>query len=181
MANAILQSATDAPAFGSSPHGRSLSITVTPRTKSFSVINPAFHQAGLNEAILEARKSLEEGGIPIGSVLVHHVQGIVGKGHNQRLQHGSTIRHAETDCLENAGRKPSSFYRDCTLYTTLSPCAMCAGAIIHYGIPSVVIGDNKTTRGPEEYLKQNGVELQYLNSQECEDLLKHFIDAHPEA
>ncbi|CAF0857496.1 unnamed protein product [Didymodactylos carnosus] len=181
MANAIFQSATDAPTFGSSPRGRSLSITAfPPRSKSFSVKNPAFHQTGLNEALAEARKSLDEGGMPIGTILVHHVQGIVGRGHSQRIQSDCVIHHAEMICLQNVGRKPASFYRDCTLYTTLSPCSMCSGAIIFYGIPSVVIGDNKTIRGAEDYLKQNGIEVENMNSDECESLMKNFIDTHPD-
>ncbi|CAF1088825.1 unnamed protein product [Didymodactylos carnosus] len=176
MANALIQSASDAPVFGSTPRGRTLST----RSTSMSLTNATVHLKCLQEAIGEARKSLDEGGIPIGCVLVHSVEGIVGRGHNQRIQLGSVIHHAEMNCLENVGRKPASFYRDCTLYTTLSPCAMCSGAVLLYGIPVVVIGENKTFQGDEQHLKNNGVALEHMKSKECEDMMKRFIETNPQ-
>ena len=128
----------------------------------------------LNEAINEAEKGLKEGGIPIGSVLVHNGQ-IIGKGHNKRIQQESVVLHGEMDALENAGRLPASVYRDCTLYTTLSPCPMCSGAILLYGIPKVVVGENKTFLGSEKLLRENGVEVVILNDQRCIDLMQGFI------
>jgi cytosine deaminase len=132
----------------------------------------------LEAAIEEARKGLAQGGIPIGSVLV--IDGrIVGRGHNRRIQKGSVVLHAEMDCLENAGRLKASDYRRATLYTTLSPCDMCSGAILLYGIPKVVIGENRTFRGPEEYLRSRGVELVVLDNQECRQILEAFITGNP--
>ena len=128
----------------------------------------------LNEAIKEAEKGLKEGGIPIGSVLVHNGQ-IIGKGHNKRIQQESVVLHGEMDALENAGRLPASVYRDCILYTTLSPCPMCSGAILLYGIPKVVVGENKTFLGSEKLLSENGVEVVILNDQRCIDLMQGFI------
>ncbi|MDX1800277.1 MAG: nucleoside deaminase, partial [Marinobacter sp.] len=117
-------------------------------------------------AVEEARKGLAEGGIPIGSVLV--IDGrIVGRGHNRRVQQGSVIRHAEMDCLENAGRLPASDYQRATLYSTLSPCDMCSGAALLYGIPRVVIGENHTFRGPEDYLRSRGVEVTVIDNEVC--------------
>ena len=129
-------------------------------------------------AIAEARKGLEEGGIPIGSVLVINGQ-IAGRGHNQRVQRGSAILHAEMDCLENAGRLKASDYQEATLYSTLSPCDMCSGAILLYKIPRVVVGENQTFQGPEEYLRSCGVELKILNDSECIQLMHNFIEANP--
>src|SRR5689334_15015640 len=132
----------------------------------------------LQTAIEEARLGLAEGGIPIGSVLV--IEGkIVGRGHNRRVQKGSAILHAEMDCLENAGRLSPSDYRRATLYSTLSPCDMCSGAILLYKIPVVVVGENRTFRGPEEYLRSRGVELRIADSQECFDLMTKFIQSQP--
>ena len=132
----------------------------------------------LAAAIEEARRGESAGGIPIGSVLV--VDGrIVGRGHNQRLQKGSPVLHAEMDCLENAGRLDASDYRRSVLYSTLSPCDMCSGAILLYRIPRVIIGENKTFRGPEDYLRSRGVELEILDDQECQRLMRDFIAAHP--
>jgi cytosine deaminase len=132
----------------------------------------------LQAAIDEARKGLAEGGIPIGSVLV--IDGkIVGRGHNQRIQHGSVIRHAEMDCLENAGRIQPSDYRRGLLYSTLSPCEMCSGAVLLYKIPTVIVGENRTFRGPEDYLRSRGVILQVLDSPECLELMERFIREHP--
>jgi len=129
-------------------------------------------------AINEARRSRSVGGIPIGSVLV--VDGrIAGRGHNQRVQKGSTVLHAEMDCLENAGRLQASDYRNAVLYTTLSPCDMCSGAILLYGIPKVVIGENQTFRGPEEMLRSRGVGLEIVNDNECQQMMRDFIAAHP--
>ena len=129
-------------------------------------------------AIEEAECGLGEGGIPIGSVLVHD-GAIVGRGHNRRVQQGSTILHAEMDALENAGRRDAAFYRECTLYTTLSPCAMCSGAALLYQIPKIVIGENITFQGPEEYVRSCGVELVILNDAECIQMMRDFIAARP--
>jgi len=133
----------------------------------------------LSEAINEARTGLAEGGIPIGSVLVHKGK-IIGKGHNQRVQKGSVILHAEMDALENAGRQSASVYRECTLYTTLSPCPMCTGAILLYGITRVVIGENETFMGGEALLKENGIEVVVENNRECISIMKDFIERNPE-
>jgi len=136
------------------------------------------HDAFLTAAIEEARKGLGAGGIPIGSVLV--IDGtIVGRGHNQRVQRGSAIRHAEMDCLENAGRLRASEYQRSTLYSTLSPCDMCSGTVLLYGIPAVVIGENRTFRGPEDYLRSRGVDILVADDAECRRLLENFIAAHP--
>ena len=135
----------------------------------------AFMQA----AVAEALNGLSEGGIPIGSVLV--IDGvIVGKGHNRRVQKGSAILHAEMDALENAGRLGAGDYRKAVLYTTLSPCDMCSGAILLYKIPRVVIGENRTFQGAEETLRSRGVELVVLNDRRCIDLMRKFIESHPE-
>lgn len=122
---------------------------------------------------------LAEGGIPIGSVLVHNGQ-IIGRGHNRRIQNGSTTLHGEMDALENAGRRSATVYRECVIYTTLSPCPMCSGAILLYGIPKVVIGENQTFSGDEAHLRSRGVELEILNSPECIDLMTRFISERPE-
>lgn len=133
----------------------------------------------LEAAIEEAQKGLDEGGIPIGSVLV--IDGkIVGRGHNRRVQKGSAILHAEMDCLENAGRLSAADYRKATLYSTLSPCDMCSGAILLYGIPKVVIGENQTFRGPEAYVKSRGVEVEVINNPKCRELMEAFIENNPE-
>ena len=133
----------------------------------------------MRTAIEEARKGLAEGGIPIGSVLVQDGK-IIGRGHNQRVQKGSAVLHAEMSCLENAGRLKAADYKKCVLYSTLSPCDMCSGTILLYGIPKVVIGENHTFKGPEDYLRSRGVELVLVNSQECKDLMKKFIEEKPE-
>ena len=133
----------------------------------------------MRAAIDEARAGLAEGGIPIGSVLVHEGR-ILGRGHNRRVQRGSTVLHGEMDALENAGRQPAAVYRRCTLYTTLSPCAMCSGAILLYGIPRVVIGENRTFTGEESLLASRGVQLEVLQDEECIELMHRFIDEHPE-
>lgn len=133
----------------------------------------------LQAAIDEARMGLDEGGIPIGSVLVHHGR-ILGRGHNRRVQSGSPTLHGEMDALENAGRLPAAVYRESVLYTTLSPCAMCSGAILHYGIPRVVIGENQTFPGEEELLRSRGVQLDVLQDGECIRMMRGFITAHPE-
>jgi len=130
-------------------------------------------------AIEEAKKGFSEGGIPIGSVLVCEGE-IIGQGHNQRVQKQSVILHAEMDCLENAGRLTVTDYRKSILYSTLSPCDMCSGTILLYGIPRVVIGENKTFKGPEEYLKSRGVELIIIDSDECKNLMDEFIKTNPE-
>ncbi len=137
------------------------------------------HHANMRAAIEEARIGLEEGGIPIGSVLVIDGQ-IVGRGHNRRVQKGSAVLHAEMDCLENAGRMTARDYRRSTIYSTLSPCDMCSGAILLYGIPRVVVGENKTFQGPEEYLRTRGVELVILDDDDCKDMMDGFIQANPD-
>ena len=132
----------------------------------------------LEAAIDEARKGLEQGGIPIGSVLV--LDGaIVARGHNQRVQKGSSVLHAEMDCIENAGRLTAADYRKAVLYSTLSPCDMCSGAILLYGIPKVIVGENRTFQGPESYLQDRGVDVEVVDSTECKRLMKDFIDANP--
>ena len=137
------------------------------------------HHHYLQLAIEEAKNGLQEGGIPIGSVLVHKGK-VLGKGHNKRVQDGSVVLHGEMDALENAGRLPAKIYKECTLYTTLSPCPMCSGTILLYGIPTVVIGENHTFMGEEELLKSRGVDVIVLDNQECKDLMKHFISKNPE-
>ena len=133
----------------------------------------------LQAAIEEARKGLAAGGIPIGSVLVLDGK-IIGRGHNQRVQRGSVIHHAEMNCLENAGRLKASLYRRCVLYSTLSPCPMCSGAILLYRIPRVVIGENVTFRGPEGYVQSQGVNVEILNDATCIQLMRDFIASRPE-
>ncbi len=133
----------------------------------------------IKAAIDEARKGLSEGGIPIGSVLVVNGK-IVGRGHNRRVQKDSAILHAEMDCLENAGRLRAKDYKEATIYSTLSPCDMCSGAILLYGIPRVVIGENKTFQGPEGHLRTRGIEVTVLNDNQCIDLMTNFIKDKPE-
>ncbi len=133
----------------------------------------------LEAAIEEARKGLAEGGIPIGSVLVIDDK-IVGRGHNRRVQQGSAVLHAEMDALENAGRLTAVDYARSTLYSTLSPCDMCSGASLLYKIPRIVVGENKTFQGPEEYIRSRGVELTILNNPECIKLMEDFIAAKPQ-
>ena len=130
-------------------------------------------------AVEEARKGRDEGGIPIGSVLVVDDR-VIGAGHNRRVQKGSSILHAEMDAIENAGRLPASVYRRATLYSTLSPCDMCSGTALLYGIPRIVIGENQTFTGPEGYVRSRGVELVVLQSSDCKALMDEFIAAHPE-
>ncbi len=130
-------------------------------------------------AIQEARVGLSEGGIPIGSVLVIGGE-IVGKGHNRRVQKGSATLHAEMDCLENAGRLSADAYRRSTLYSTLSPCDMCSGAALLYEIPRIVVGENRTFQGPEDYVRSRGVALEVLDDTECVSLMTDFITARPE-
>ncbi len=130
-------------------------------------------------AIAMARKGRAEGGIPIGSVLVLDGE-IIGRGYNRRVQNGSAIRHAEMDCLEDAGRRTALDYRRCVLYSTLSPCDMCSGAALLYRIPRIIIGENQTFRGPEDYLRSRGVSLQVLNDPTCIEMMKRFIADNPE-
>ncbi|PYS25891.1 MAG: tRNA-specific adenosine deaminase [Acidobacteria bacterium] len=133
----------------------------------------------LEAAIEEAKKGLAEGGIPIGSVLV--IDGrIAGRGHNQRVQKVSAVLHAEMDCLENAGRLKAVDYRRATLYSTLSPCDMCSGTVLLYGIPRVIVGENRTFRGPEDYVRSRGVDIVVVDSRECRDLMERFIRERPE-
>ncbi len=129
----------------------------------------------LEAAIQAARQGLDSGGIPIGSVLVIDGE-IVARGHNRRVQRGSPVLHAEMDCLENAGRLSAADYQRAVLYSTLSPCDMCSGAILLYKIPKVVVGENRTFQGPEDYLRSRGVELEIADSQECYQLMQDFID-----
>jgi len=133
----------------------------------------------LVSAIEEAKNGLSEGGIPIGSVLVHEGQ-IIGRGHNQRVQRGSVIHHGEMNCLENAGRQSAAVYRECTIYTTLSPCPMCTGAILLYGIPRVVIGENVTFLGAEDSLWAAGVQVDVRQDAECIRMMREFIEKNPE-
>lgn len=133
----------------------------------------------LIEAIAEAKAGRAEGGIPIGSVAVYRGE-IIGRGHNRRVQRGSTILHGEMDALENAGRRSAAAYREVVLYTTLSPCAMCSGAILLYGIPHIVVGENATFKGEEELLRSRGVRVEVLNDAECIELMRLFIHENPE-
>ncbi len=132
----------------------------------------------LQAAIAEARLGLDEGGIPIGSVIVYRGE-IIGRGHNRRVQRGSAILHGEMDALENAGRRPALVYRQSTLYTTLSPCAMCTGAILLYGIPRVIVGENQTFMGEEELLRQRGITVEVLQDEECIRMMREFIAGNP--
>lgn len=133
----------------------------------------------LKAAFDEASKGLREGGIPIGSVIVHRGK-VIGRGHNRRIQQGSAVLHGEMDAFENAGRQPAHVYRDCTLYTTLSPCAMCSGAILLYGIPRVVVGENQTFMGEEDLLRSRGVKVEVMQDDSCVQMMKNFIDQRPE-
>jgi creatinine deaminase len=130
-------------------------------------------------AIAEAELGLREGGIPIGAVLVHGAR-ILGRGHNRRVQQGSAVLHAEMDAIERAGRQPASIYRDCVVYTTLSPCPMCTGAILLYGIPHVVVGENRTFMGDEDLLRARGVRVEVVQDERCVAMMRQFIAAHPE-
>lgn len=133
----------------------------------------------LAAALAEADQGQKEGGIPIGSVLVHHDR-IIGRGHNRRVQQQSSVLHGEMDALENAGRLPARIYRECTMYTTLSPCAMCSGAILLYGIPRVIIGENRSFMGEEELLRSRGVQLEVVQDSRCIERMERFIREHPE-
>ena len=133
----------------------------------------------LTAAIAQARKSLSEGGIPIGAVLVHDGR-IIGQGHNCRVQSGSPIDHGEMNCLRNAGRLSASVYQNCTMYSTLSPCPMCSGAIVLYKIPCVVVGENRTFLGAEDYMRDNGIQVDVVQDGECIELMAEFIKAKPE-
>jgi cytosine/creatinine deaminase len=132
----------------------------------------------MTAAIEEAEGGAREGGIPIGSVLVHHGR-VIGRGHNRRVQRGSAVLHGEMDALENAGRQPAAIYRESVLYTTLSPCAMCSGAVLLYGIPKVIIGENRTFLGEEAWLRSRGVVLEVLQDARCIELMTRFIREHP--
>ena len=133
----------------------------------------------MDAAIAEARMGFDEGGIPIGSVLVHRGE-IIGRGHNRRVQRGSATLHGEMDALENAGRHPAAVYRECVIYTTLSPCSMCSGAILLYGIPRVVVGENRTFLGEEELLRSRGVQVDVLDDAACIELMTRFIRERPQ-
>ncbi len=136
-------------------------------------------EAFMKLAFDEAQTGLDEGGIPIGSVIVHDGK-VIGRGHNRRVQQGSTVLHGEMDAFENAGRQPASVYRECTLYTTLSPCPMCSGAIMLYGIPKVIVGENKTFTGDEDLLRSRGVQVQVLQDPDCVRMMEDFIRDRPE-
>jgi cytosine deaminase len=144
------------------------------RGKVLFVMSDPFLQA----AIAEARQGMQEGGIPIGSVIVHKDK-IIGRGHNRRVQKLSAILHGEMDALENAGRQSAAVYRECVLYTTLSPCSMCTGAILLYGIPSVIIGENHTFMGEEELLRSRGVAIEVVQSDVCIQMMEEFIQKNP--
>ena len=133
----------------------------------------------LKAAIEEAEKGLAEGGIPIGSVIVHEGRIIIGRGHNQRVQRGSAVLHGEMAALENGGRLPASTYRESVLYTTLSPCAMCSGAILLYGIPHVIVGENQTFLGEEELLRSRGVKVDVVQDERCIEMMRTFIERNP--
>jgi creatinine deaminase len=133
----------------------------------------------LTVAIEEAMRGRAEGGIPIGAALVHRGQ-IIGRGHNRRVQQGSAVLHGEMDALERAGRQPASTYRESVMYTTLSPCAMCTGAILLYGIPHVVVGENRTFMGEEEWLRARGVRVDVVQDERCIRMMEAFIEAHPD-
>lgn len=133
----------------------------------------------MQAAIAEAVKGRDEGGIPIGSVIVHQGE-IIGRGHNRRVQEGSAVLHGEMDALENTGRQPASVYRESVIYTTLSPCSMCSGAILLYGIPRVVVGENQTFMGEEDLLRSRGVEVEVLQDKQCITLMQAFIADKPE-
>ncbi len=133
----------------------------------------------MKAALEEAKIGLSEGGIPIGSVIVHEGK-IIGRGHNRRVQKGSAILHGEMDALENAGRQPASVYRQCVLYTTLSPCSMCSGTILLYGIPRVIVGENRTFMGEEELLRSRGVTVEVLQEEQCVRMMEEFIGTKPE-
>jgi creatinine deaminase len=137
------------------------------------------HDHFMREAMAEAERGQAEGGIPIGSVVVHEGR-IIGRGHNRRVQRGSAILHGEMDALENAGRQPAGVYRKSVIYTTLSPCAMCSGAMLLYGIPTVVVGENRTFMGEEDWLRSRGVEVQVLQDARCIQLMADFIRDHPQ-
>jgi cytosine deaminase len=141
-------------------------------------MNESSNDPFLRAAIDEAERGLAEGGIPIGSVLVHERE-IIGRGHNRRVQRGSVVLHGEMDALESAGRRPASTYRECTLYTTLSPCSMCSGAILLYEIPRVIVGENRTFTGEEELLRARGVEVEVRDDARCVELMRRFIAEHP--
>jgi len=132
----------------------------------------------MRAAVAEAEEGLREGGIPIGSVVVHGGR-IIGRGHNRRIQRGSVVLHGEMDALEDAGRQPAAVYRECTLYTTLSPCAMCSGAILLYGIPRVIVGENRTFLGEEALLRSRGVAVDVVQDAACIRLMTEFIARHP--
>ncbi|KII88696.1 hypothetical protein PLICRDRAFT_176249 [Plicaturopsis crispa FD-325 SS-3] len=149
---------------------------VTPATKVAS----QFDVDGLKHAIAEGRRGMAEGGVPIGAALITKDGKVLGTGRNRRVQSNSAIRHGETDCLENIGRLPASIYRECTMFTTLSPCTMCTGAILLYGIPRVVIGENETFVGGEDILVSRGVEIVNLDNAECKALMTQFIKEKPE-
>ena len=159
-------------------HASSPGALPTPPTVKVQSMSELHHDAFLHAAIDEAMKGLAEGGIPIGSVLVIDGQ-IVGRGHNRRVQKGSAILHAEMDAIENAGRLKASDYRRATLYSTLSPCDMCSGTALLYRIPRVIIGENRTFRGPEDYVRSRGVTLEILDDLECIRLMEEFIRNNP--
>jgi cytosine deaminase len=143
------------------------------------VIDGSMEKSFLSSALEEAQRGLAEGGIPIGAVLVHQGR-IIGRGHNRRIQQGSAVLHGEMDALERAGRQPARVYRESVMVTTLSPCAMCTGAILLYGIPHVIVGENTTFMGEEQLLRDRGVRVEVVQDERCIRMMKAFIAAHPE-
>ena len=143
-------------------------------TLTISHVSPLVHVPFMNEAIVEARTSLAEGGIPIGCVLVRNSQ-VIARGHNHRVQRNSVILHAELDCLESGGRRTAAFYRECTLYVTSSPCEMCLGAVRFYGIPRIVIGENQNYQGDEQFLRTGHIQVDILDSKECQQILGDYL------
>jgi cytosine deaminase len=174
--NARLVAGSDSPgylsSFGVTVH------SVLPPSDQLHTNRDALMDQYFDAAVAEARLGLTEGGIPIGSVVVHKGK-IIGRGHNRRIQQGSAILHGEMDALENAGRLSAAVYAESVLYTTLSPCAMCSGAILLYGIPRVVVGENMTFRGEEELLRERGVFVEVLQDQRCFEMMRRFIQEHP--
>jgi len=153
-------------------------LIVRPGSHQRSISQTHVHKIFMNEALAEARAGLAEGGIPIGSILVRNGE-IVARGRNRRIQLNSPILHAEMSCLDAAGRQPAAFFHDCTLYTTLSPCSMCAGAIRFYGIPRVVIGENRIYHGDEALLRASSIDVDVLDSHECREILENYIRENP--
>jgi cytosine deaminase len=178
MANALFAGSSPIDEYSIVPTRKTSRANSTPSyrrpSREGTLSSSLVHAPFMNEALAEARAGLAEGGIPIGCVLVRNGQ-VIARGHNRRIQRNSVILHAEMDCLESGGRQTAAFYKECTIYTTLSPCAMCSGAIRLYGIPRVVIGENKTFRGDEDLLRKNNIQIDVLDSKECQEILENYI------